>query len=53
MIKNAEKIDYDIQSMPLTENESEKLSKIIAVYKKKKAIKKSKKKRLARKKVSV
>jgi hypothetical protein len=44
MIKNAEKIDYDIKSTPLNKEESGKLSKTIADYKdKKKAFPVSKK----------
>src|ERR1700730_5439202 len=34
MIKDAEKIDYDIKSTPLNKDESERLSKTIADYKK-------------------
>jgi hypothetical protein len=34
MIKNAEKIDYDIKSKPLTKDESTRLSQEIAAYKK-------------------
>jgi len=52
MIKNAEKIDYDIKSAPLRKDESEKLSKAIADYKKKKALKRTKRKQLSRKKAS-
>jgi hypothetical protein len=47
MIKNAEKIDYDIKSTRLTKAESEELSKTIADYKKRKALKERKKKKLS------
>jgi len=53
MIKNAEKIDYDIKSVPLTKDESERLSGIIASYKKRKALRKRKKKQMSRLKTSV
>jgi hypothetical protein len=49
MIKNADKIDYDIKSKPLSEDESRRLSKEIAEYKKRKNAKR--KKALSRKKV--
>jgi hypothetical protein len=49
MIKNAEKIDYDIKSTPLSKDESEKLSKTIADYKKGKALKARRRKELPRK----
>jgi hypothetical protein len=49
MIKNAEKIDYDIKSTPWSKNETDRLSKIIAAYKKKKALKRTKRKSLSQK----
>jgi hypothetical protein len=36
MIKSAEKIDYDIKSAPLGNEETRRLSKVIADYKKRK-----------------
>lgn len=53
MIKNAEKIDYDIKSAPLKKEECERLSKAISDYKKRKALKGKKRKQLSRKKVSI
>jgi len=50
MIKNADKIDYDIKSKPLSKEESHRLSKEIADYKKRRSVKR--KKVLPRKKVS-
>jgi hypothetical protein len=49
MIKNADKIDYDIKSKPLSKEESQRLSQEIAEYKKRKSVKR--KKALPRKKV--
>jgi len=43
LIKNAARIDYDIKSVPLSKEESERLTKVISDYKKKKAVKKAKK----------
>ena len=37
MIKNAAKIDHDIKSVPLSKEESERLSKVIADYKKRRS----------------
>lgn len=51
MIKNAEKIDHDIKSKPLSEDESRRLSKEITEYKKQKNAKR--KKPLSRKKTSL
>jgi hypothetical protein len=51
MIKNAAKIDYDIKSVPLNKEESERLTKIIADYKKKKVVKKAKKRHSSHKRV--
>lgn len=48
MIKNAEKIDYDIKSSPWNKDERERLSKIIVAYKKKKALKMAKRKSLSK-----
>lgn len=42
MIKNAEKIDYDIKSKPLSKDESHRLSVAIAAYKKRKNLRKKK-----------
>ena len=39
MIKNADKIDYDIKSKPLSKEESQRLSREIAEYKKRKSVK--------------
>jgi hypothetical protein len=49
MIKNAGKVDYDIKSTPLSKAESEKLSKAIADYKKGKALKERRRKKLPHK----
>jgi hypothetical protein len=49
LIKNADKIDYDIKSNPLSKEESHRLSKEIADYKKRRSVKR--KKVLPRKKV--
>jgi hypothetical protein len=49
MIKNADKIDYDIKSKPLSKEESHRLSQEITEYKKRKSAKR--KKVLPRKKV--
>ena len=51
MIKNAAKIDYDIKSVPLNREESERLTKVIADYKKKKAAKKAKKRHSSSKRI--
>lgn len=53
MIKNAEKIDYDIKSAPLNKEESERLSKTIADYKKRKSLKGRKKRQLSHKSISI
>jgi hypothetical protein len=42
MIKNADKIDYDIKSKPSSEEESHRLSQEIAEYKKRKSAKRKK-----------
>jgi hypothetical protein len=42
MIKNAEKIDHDIKTKPLTEQESLRLSQEIAAYKKRRKAKRKK-----------
>ena len=49
MIKNPDKIEYDIKSKPLSKEESQRLSQEIAEYKKRKSVKR--KKVLSRKKV--
>jgi hypothetical protein len=51
MMKNAARIDYDIKSVPLSKEESERLTKVIADYKKGKVVKKAKKRRSSLKRV--
>jgi|HubBroStandDraft_2_1064218.scaffolds.fasta_scaffold1545317_2 hypothetical protein len=51
MIKNAERIDYDINSEPLSKDESHRLSQTIGDYKKRKKAKR--KKTSSRKKASL
>ena len=50
MLKNAEKIDHNIKSTSWSVQETERLSAVIADYKKKKQVKKKVKKQLSRKK---
>ena len=52
MIKNAEKIDYDIKSKPLSKEESQRLSREIAAYKKRKKKNAKRKKASARKSIA-
>jgi hypothetical protein len=42
MIRNADKIDYDIKSIPLSKEESRRLSQEITEYKKGKSAKRKK-----------